>query len=504
MINKIKDIVISLSVLLVGYNSVSASQVQSRPNVLFIIADDLSYPYASAYGNKMISTPGFDYVANKGALFKNAFVTSPGCSPSRASILTGLYPWELKEAGTHASSFPKEFKVYPDILKETGYHTGYTGKGWGPGDWTVSDRITNPAGPEYNQLKLEPPHSGISNIDYTANFKDFLDKRKEGQPFCFWLGTLEPHRPFENMSWTKENLNLSNAVVPGFLPDNEIVRGDLLDFAVEVQWFDSHIMKCINELKNRGLFDNTIVIVTADNGMAFPKAKANCYDAGIHVPLAICWGNNIKPQQVIDELVSLVDVAPTLMDVIGINSKIKYSGTSLLPLLKGVKHHPQKMVFAGRERHSFSRFENKGYPMRCIRTENYLLIHNYEPERWPAGDPTEIKNGKLAKAHQAYYDIDDAPSKEYLLENYKDPAVEKYFKSATSKRPEFELFDIRNDEDCMTNLASEKRYTKILYEMKKMLNNKLQETKDIRIGAYAEVWETYPRLEGKSRVFPKP
>jgi len=282
-------------------------KVETKPNILFVIADDQSFPHASAYGSRMISTPGFDFVASRGALFTNAYVTSPGSSPSRASILTGLYPWQLEEAGTHASSFPVKYLCFPDILQKNGYQIGYTGKGWGPGNWKISGRPYNPAGPEFNDEKLVPPYSGISKIDYAANFKKFLGKRKKKQPFYFWFGAHEPHRPYEKDSWKDAGYTLEKATPVGFLPDNEVTKGDLLDYAIEIEWFDSQLQQCIEELKRIGELENTIIIVTADNGMAFPRAKANCYNAGIHVPLAICWGNKIKPFQIIESLVSAID-----------------------------------------------------------------------------------------------------------------------------------------------------------------------------------------------------
>ena len=148
--------------------SLNAAETNS-PNILFVISDDQSYPHASAYGSPIAKTPAFDFVARNGWLFNNAFVTSPGSSPSRASILTGLYPWQIAEAGTHASSFPAEYKCFPDILAEAGYHVGCTGKGWGPGDWKISGRKHNPAGPEYNKRHIQPPFKGVSNTDYYQN-----------------------------------------------------------------------------------------------------------------------------------------------------------------------------------------------------------------------------------------------------------------------------------------------------------------------------------------------
>ena len=172
----------------------------SMPNILFVIADDQSYPHTSVYGCQMVSTPGFDRVARAGALFTNHYVTSPGSSPSRASILTGLYPWQIEEAGTHASSFPAKYPCFPETLQGAGYFIGYTGKGWSPGKWDVSGRPFNPAGPAYNDKKLTPPYSGISKTDYAENFKAFLKEREEGQPFCFWLGGNEPHRAYQSDS----------------------------------------------------------------------------------------------------------------------------------------------------------------------------------------------------------------------------------------------------------------------------------------------------------------
>lgn len=326
--------IFALGLIPIAGAAVGCSQEEARPNILIAIADDQSYPYASAYGSTTVSTPAFDYVASHGILFENAYSTSPGSSPSRASLLTGLFPWQVVEAGTHASSFPSEYLCFPDVFAEAGYASGYTGKGWGPGDWRVSGRRHNPAGPEYNELKCDPPYSGISKIDYAANFARFLDSRQQGQPFCFWYGSHEPHRPYELDSWERAGRDVADAEVPGFLPDTEIVRGDIMDYAVEISWFDGHLMACIEALRERRLLDNTIIIVTADNGMSFPHAKANCYDAGVHVPLAICWGDKIKGRGLESALVSLVDIFPTLLDLTGVRMEgTDLSGESLAPLL---------------------------------------------------------------------------------------------------------------------------------------------------------------------------
>lgn len=498
----------------VGYQDAHAAEHGDQPsspdmtpaNILFVISDDQSYPHASAYGSAMVSTPGFDRVATAGALFTNFYVTSPGSSPSRASMLTGLYPWQIEEAGTHASSFPARYACFPDVLRQAGYHIGYTGKGWAPGNWQISGRLHNPAGPVYNSIKLDPPYSGISNIDYTANFKKFLSERETGQPFCFWLGTNEPHRSYQTDSWIRDGKSLANASVPGYLPENDAIRSDLLNYAVEIEWFDNHLMNCINELVRIGEFDNTIIIVTADNGMSFPRAKSNCYDSGIHVPLAICWGSNIQPSQLIHALTSSVDFFPTILDAACVAKKPGLSGQSLLPLVNG-KHagYTSDAIYAGRERHSYARYDNLGYPIRTIRQGDYLLVWNLHPERWPAGDAQSMQeNGTLNAMRKAYFDIDGSPSKTFLIENYGNPSVTPYFDAAVAKRKEYELFNLTDDPACMNDISGEDSCRDILATMQQKLKARLLETGDTRLGDNPGIWETYPRLNGEMRLFPAP
>ena len=153
----------------------------TRPNILIAISDDQSWPHASAYGNKSTQTPAFDRVAREGVLINNAFVAYPSCSPSRASLLTGRYPWQIEHAGNFSSTFPPKYPVYPDILEDAGYWVGYTGKGWGPGDWRGTGRLRNPSGTEYNNLQAPSPE-GINSNDYAGNFQDFLKSSHPANP----------------------------------------------------------------------------------------------------------------------------------------------------------------------------------------------------------------------------------------------------------------------------------------------------------------------------------
>lgn len=489
--------------------------VGARPNILFAISDDQSWKHTSAYGCKSIKTPSFDRIAKTGVLFNNSFTGSPGCTPSRSSILTGRFPWQLEQAGTHASSFPKQFAVYPDVLESAGYVVGHTGKGWGPGNYKDSGRSRNPAGPAFSDFKDKAvPASGIAKTDYAANFAKFINDRPAGKPFCFWFGAHEPHRKFEKGSGLKAGKKLADVEVPDFLPDVDEIRSDILDYCVEIEWFDHHLGKMIKLLEDVGELDNTLIVVTSDNGMAFPRAKANVYEYGIHMPLAISWPNEIPGDRVVDDLVSHTDFAPTFLEAAGVEHPAErgkappMTGQSLLPMLtsgeSGKTTFARTETFSCRERHSSSRWNNLTYPQRCIRTEKYLLIRNFAPERWPAGAPRKLgKDGQLGPEHGGYHDIDGCPSLDYLIKHRNDPKVQPHFEAAIGYRPAIELFDIENDPDCSRNLAGSPKYLAIKSDLEKTLNQYLKETGDPRLNGNPDVWEGYKRYSG-IRKFPKP
>ncbi|WP_194775403.1 sulfatase family protein [Pararhodonellum marinum] len=482
-----------------------------RPNILIAISDDQSFPHASAYGSKMVNTPAFDRIAHEGILFNNAFVASPGCSPSRAALLTGMNTWQIEEAGTHASSFPLAYMVYPDLLEEAGYFIGYTQKGWAPGNWEASGRKRNPAGNAFSSLVLEPPFDGIVKTDYAANFKKFLDERPEGKPFHFWYGSSEPHRVYEKGSGLASGKKLEQAEVPDYLPDTEEIRADLLDYALEIEWFDLHLSKMIALLEELGELENTIIVVTSDNGMPFSRAKANLYEDGIHVPMAIRWGDQVSGGRIVDDLVSLIDLTPTFLEVAGIGGEVLavMEGKSLMNILKsdkqGLVDESRNAVYAARERHSSSRWNNLGYSQRGVRTQHFLYVRNFTPDRWPAGDPQEILSDEtLGPMHQAYYDIDAAPTQDFLVEHADDEEYGKYLQLSVAKRPTEELFDIRNDPYCLHNLSDNPEFKSDLLEHRQLLGGYLMKTNDPRVTGNGDIFESYPRLRGVIRSFPKP
>ena len=489
-----------------GQNKHTATK---QPNILFVIADDQSFPYSSAYGNCGIETPAFDKVANNGILFMNAFVAAPQCSPSRAAILTGRNIWQLEEAGTHDSYFPKKFPVFSDALERAGYQIGYTGKAWDPGNFIDAGWSRNPVGPEYNTRKLEnPPTKGINKNDYAANFADFLSEKPKAKPFFFWFGAHEPHRIYEAGSGKKAGLNPNNIIVPPFLPDNELVRNDLIDYALEIQWFDKQLGKIMKQLDDAGELQNTIIIITADNGMAFPYAKANMQEYGIHVPLAICGPTVNGNHRKVTDLVSLIDLSPTILEWAGLPHLKGTTGKSLLPIIQSNKSGKidasRQYILAGRERHSHSRPDNLGYPSRAIRTAEYLYIKNLKPDRWPLGDPAPINpvaingNKNMKPILEGYEDIDDSPTKTFLINNQYD--WKKLFQLGFAKRESDQLYNIKEDPYCLIDLANSTKHQTILKKLKQQLEKELIAQGDPRALGNGAIFDSYPRF-GLMRPF---
>ncbi|MFV2067674.1 MAG: sulfatase, partial [Pirellulales bacterium] len=413
------------------------AQAADRPNILIAISDDQSYPHASAYGYRAISTPAFDRIARQGVLCRNAFTPCPGCSPMRAAFLTGRNIWQLEQAGTHASSFPVKYTVFPDALEQAGYFVGFTGKGWAPGNWQVSGRERNPAGRDFSARTNKTPR-GIHSNDYGANFSDFLAARPADRPFCFWYGGHEPHRPFPKGIGRAKGLDPTKVVVPPFLPDTSEVRDDLLDYCYEIEWFDRHLQRMLAMLEASSELDNTLVIVTSDNGMSFPRAKANVYEYGVHMPLAVCWPSAIPGGRTVDDPINLIDLTATIYEATGVSppSDKPPMGRGLLTLLQsdgsGIVDPSRDAIFCGRERHSSSRVRSLGYPQRAIRTRDYLYIRNFRPERWPAGAPQKYGAGmyvdsqdvihkRFGPMHAGYHDIDRCPTLTAMIQYQSDP-----------------------------------------------------------------------------------
>jgi len=470
-----------LLIFLVGCNN---KELKTTPNILICIADDAGHMGQQC---SWINTPAFDRVATGGISFSNAYTPNAKCAPSRACLLTGRNSWQLKEGALHWNNFPAEFKTYPEALKDFGYFTGYTGKPWAPGNpGEVNGKKRELCGIAWDNIKTQPPTKGISNNNYSANFIEFFKNKPKDKPFCFWFGGREPHRRYEYGSSLKAGKKLSDIKeVPAFFPDNDIVRTDMLDYALEIEYFDSHVGKILDFLESKGELDNTLVIVTSDHGMPFPRAKSDEYDYSNHVPMAMMWGKKVKnPRRVIDNYVSFVDVAPTLFDAVGIeweeSGMQETPGASLLPFLQGETNGSKNFVLIGKERHDVGRPNDYGYPIRGIVKDGWMYLRNYRPDLWPAGNP-----------ECGYPTVDGSPTKTEILQSRHNPETKFYWDWSFGKRPAEELYYLADDPYCIKNLSYEEKYNAMKDSLRDKMEEELKKQNDPRMFGKGYIFHTY-------------
>ena len=480
-----------------------ASAETPPPNILFAIADDWGFPHASAYGTRWVKTPAFDRVARDGILFTRAYTPNAKCAPSRACILTGRNSWQLKEAANHVCYFPAEFKGWAEVLAERDWHVGYTTKGWGPGIAIGADgqprRMT---GLPFNQRTAKPPTDQMGNSDYAANFDDFLAVAPAGKPWCFWYGAIEPHRDYEFGSGVAKGGKKLTDIghVPAYWPDNPTVRNDMLDYAFEVEHFDRQLGRMLASLEQRGLLDSTLVIVTSDHGMPFPRCKGNAYESANQCSAwAAMWPRGIAaPGRVIDDFVSFVDFAPAFIELAGLkwaNTGLAASpGRSLTDIFRseqaGQVNSARDHVLIGMERHDVGRPKDVGYPIRGIVRENSLYLHNFEPTRWPACNP-----------ETGYLNCDGGPTKSLILEAHRRAPDDRAWAFCFGKRPSEEFYDLRHDPDCIRNLASDPNRAPTIKQIREVLFDELRNQSDPRMSGDGHLFDEYPYANPDQRGF---
>jgi N-sulfoglucosamine sulfohydrolase len=456
----------------------AAPSASGRPHILLAIADDWGWPHAGAYGDRVVQTPTFDRLAREGVRFEHAYVSSPSCTPSRAALLTGQWHWRLEESANLWSTLRKEYPVYPELLEAAGYVVGFEGKGWGPGRLEPGGRTRNPAGPAY------------------PSFAEFLESRPEGRPFCYWLGSHDPHRPYDRGSGARSGIPLEAIRLFPHFPDHREVRSDVADYYLEVQRFDREVSEALALLEKHGELDRTVVVMTGDHGMPFPRCKSNLYDSGARVPLAV-RGPRPAAGRVVEAFVSLTDLAPTFLELGGVAVPEAMTGRSLLPLLAeggtgGREAATRDHVLVGKERHVpvQERPDRGGTPMRSIRTVDFLYIRNFRPDRWPAGTP----HWRRATI-EGYWlgDCDNGPTKLYMVENRdRDADHRRLYDLSFAKRPAEELYDLKKDPHQLENVAADPRYAEIRQQLEARLMAELRASGDPRVVGGAERLEAYP------------
>jgi hypothetical protein len=400
-------------------------------------------------------------------------------------MLTGQDIWRLGEAANLRGTLSSKFAVYPDLLEQAGYWVGFTGKGCGGESITAGGRKRDPAGPRF------------------ASFQEFIAQKPPGEPFCFWYG--DQFKPSGGQPSKKElcpvctpakvvreGVRLEDFRIPAFLPDCQAVRDDFYQYFQRLRNLDAAAGDLLAQLEKLGQIDNTLIVMAADNGMEFPRGYPNLYDSGTREFLAVRWGHRVRGGRAADDFVNLIDLAPTFLEAAGLDVPASMTGRSLMKILdstrSGFIDPARRRVITARERHApFVRQDNLGYPMRAIRTEHYLYIRNYEPDRWPAGDPDVI-----GPAEGIYGDIDTSATKWFMYEHRNDPKIQPLFELSFGKRPAEELFELRDDPEQLRNVAGKAEYKNAKSSMADELERYLRKMGDPRALGKPAPWDRYP------------
>jgi len=409
-------------------------KAQSKlPNFLFLISDDQSVPDMGCYGNP-VRTPNLDRLAAEGIRFNNCFVSSSQCSPNRSSIFTGCTPHTTNTSRLHTPMPPWE-QTFLEPLKEKGYFVGAFRK--------VHQ------GKEFD--KRWDFYGGRN-----ARFEEFFDALPAGRPFWLQFGSTDPHRPYHPGACDPPH-DPEKVKVPDFLPDTPEIRRDLAMYYDEIARFDRECGELLELLEKRGLADNTLVIMTGDNGMPFPRAKGTCYDPGLRVPLIAWWKGRIQAGRVVDDLIAHVDLPVTWLDAAGIEKPEKMQGRSFLALLEGRPYQKREAVFSERNWHD--NFD----PIRSVRTERYKLIFNAAPH-FP---------------YRPAWDLENSPTWASLKrEARKGRLKRRHLQLFNRTRPMLELYDIQHDPGEFNNLADDPAHEDVLNKLLKLLSDWMHDTYD--------------------------
>ena len=525
-------IIIGILIVFVESGNCKNKMSSKKPNILFAFADDWG-KYASCYKmiegshawQKNIKTPHVDRIAKEGILFNNAFVNSPSCTPCRSALLSGQYFYRTGQGAIlQGAVWDTNVPTYPLLLEENGYHIGYTYKVWSPGKpvnagYGGERTRYEKAGTRFNNFsqnvtkiiaegKTTEEAKQVLYDEVRENFQSFLDANNKGKPFCYWFGPTNTHRKWTAGSgkklWGIEPNSLKGKIPP-FLPDVDTVREDFADYLGEAMAFDAGFGVLLQMLEERGELDNTLIVVSGDHGIpGFSNGKCNLYDFGTNVALAARYPSLIKRGRVVDDFVNLMDLAPTFLEIGNAPIPEVMTGKSLVPVFSSIENgqidNKRDYVITGRERHvAKARAGNLPYPQRAIRTKDFLYILNFEPERWPMGDPGELKSENppdfdvLANnTFAAFGDYDASPTKAWIIKNRFRPDYYKYYQFAFGKRPREKLFDIKNDPFQVKNLADDPKYQEIKNQLHEKLMSVLQETGDPRVIDEGDTFEKMP------------
>ena len=431
-----------LILLFLALFGLKISAQNNKPNVIIFIADDVSFDDLGCYGNKQVQTPNIDKLAASGIRFNNFYLTGSSCSPSRNSIITGRYPHNTGAAELHTQP-PVDMVSFPEILKNNGYYTVSSGK------FHMGD---------YARRGFDVIHEKVNEVGNGGEEKWLaaVTDRPKNKPFFMWFAAHDAHRVWgeNNFSGTHKAEELEP---PFYLADGMKTKTDLAAYYDEIKRFDHHIGQIVAELKRQKVLDNTLIIVMADNGRPFPHSKTRVNDRGMKTPFIVHWPKKIKKSAISKSLVSVIDIAPTILNIAGIEAHNQFQGKSFNKIIKKPQSEFRKTVFAEHNWHDYEAHE------RMVRDKNYMYILNSRPF-FPQLGPAD------AVGSSSYEELVEIKKKGQITDIQAEIFV--------NPRPQEEFYDVKTDPFQFNNLASNTEVANEMERLRKVLQNWMNETGD--------------------------
>ncbi len=435
-----------------------------RPNILFLLSDDHSYPFVGCYGDTNVKTPTLDRLADEGMKFHRFFTSAPQCVPSRVALMTGRSPVAARMT-RFSSPLPRDEVTFPELLRDkAGYYTGVCGRSY---HLDGSHRLGPAVDRVFKKYQLQTFADRVDFLRTGADSKvaaqvtEFLEGKPAGRPFFLWANFSDPHHVWDAPAeFRPEPASLK---LPEHWPDLPGVRQQLADYCAEVNRVDRTVAGVLDVLASRDLLDDTLVIFAGDNGAALPHGKGSLYDPGSNVPFIVRWPGVVRAGGESRSLLSGEDLAPTLLDAVGIAAHPRMSGESFLALLKGEPCLPRRYIFIERGPHGSApvtvEMSNSGYDLgRAVRSDRYKFIYNCTP--WLPYSPVDSARGA------AWTQMKTAQADGKLAAG----VAATYF---TTPRPVYELYDLENDPSELKNLSGTPNLLAIERELREALAEKM-------------------------------
>lgn len=460
----------TVTIALVVSGFAGTASADGRPNVLFLTMDDMNFDSIESYGLEIKGlTPNMDSLASLGKLFEYAYVQTPSCTPSRNVFHTGHYSHNSGVQGFFSVDFPQD--TLPEALRKNGYYTGIILK-------VIDSTPTNQGDRYWDYVKNYPKGTARSPVSFRESFSQLIDGAKAaGKPFYANVNVKDPHLPFYRGAKTKEGfdktppsrlLEQDEVTIPGFLPQHEAFREEVTDYYNTVRRGDDCVGEVLSVLKENGLQDNTLIIFISDHGMSFPFAKSNLYPNGVRTPWIMVWPGKIDPGAVDSEnMVSSIDLMPTVLDATGTPAPGPLAGRSLIPLLKGEAQKDREHVFVEHN-------EGPGAdprPMRAIHTKEFVYIFN----AWGTGDYHAIFESRWWRSYATFAQL--------AKRGPEVPKAKERFDFLMYRTVE-ELYDVQKDPYALNNLIDDPQYAGVANELRAKLQTWMEDTNDYALEGF--------------------